>query len=97
MSLSFSPLLRWLSSCHTTPSSLCLLTSSRALYFLLLFFIRLAFFLLFASAITATRLWLPFSSSSTFSASRRRAIFWFCERERVAWHLTTMLVGLWIS
>lgn len=69
------------------------LPSSSALYFLFAFFVRLAFFFLFTSAFTATRLPLPFSISSSFSASNCLATFRFCVRERVAWHLMTMPVG----
>ena len=69
---------------------------SRSRYFLRAFFILLAFFFLAASAFSATRLWSPFSWASTLSAKSERAIFSFCERDRVAWHLTTIPEGAWM-
>lgn len=68
----------------------------RSRYFLRAFFILLAFFFLAASAFSATRLWSPFSWASTLSAKSERAIFSFCERDRVAWHLTTIPEGAWM-
>lgn len=89
------------SSSTSSSSSSCsfcfFLSSSNARYFLRLFFALLAFFFRALSALIAARLWSPFSRASTFSAKISRAIFWFWERERVAWHFTTIPVGLWIS
>lgn len=61
--------------------------------FLRAFFILLAFFFLFISVLSAVLLSDPFSTSSSLSASKRRAMERFCDRDRVACDLTTMPVG----
>lgn len=71
--------------------------SCNTLYFLLDFLLLLAFFLLLMPVFNAFLLSGPFSASSIFSPKRRRAVFRFCSRERVAWHLTTMPVGMCFS
>lgn len=62
-------------------------------YFLRAFFILLAFFFLFISVLSAVLLAGPFSTSSNLSASKRRAMERFWDRDRVAWDLTTTPVG----
>lgn len=86
-------------SSSSTPSSICCpcFASSRALYFLLFFFIELAFLFFFNAFLIASRLCSPFSNASTFAARISFAIFWFWDRERVACDFTTMPVGLWMS
>lgn len=81
----------WSSSCFIFSFS------SNARYFLRLFFVLLAFRFRFRAVLIAVRLSFPFSTMSTFSARISRAIFRFWDWERVAWHLTTMPVGWWIS
>lgn len=61
------------SSSSSPPSS----PSSNARYFLFAFFLLLAFLFLFPSSFIAIRLSGPFSTTSSFSASKRRAIFRF--------------------
>jgi hypothetical protein len=61
-------------------------------YFLLLFFAALALFFRLTSPTIADRLCSPFMSSS-LAASSCRAMLRFCDRDRVAWHFTTMPVG----
>lgn len=68
-------------------------TSSRALYFLLLFLAALLFRLIFTSRTTATLDSLPLVISSTFSASISLAIFRFCDLDLVAWTFNTRPVG----
>ena len=74
----------------SSPSFSC--PSLKARNFLLAFLLLLAFFLLLISAFSAVLLSGPFSASSIFSPRSRRAFFRFWDRERVAWHLTTMPV-----
>lgn len=78
-------------------SSASALSSSNLRYFLLLFFAALAAFLRFTSPTMADRLWSPFWRSSSFCARSSRAILRFWDRDRVAWDLTTMPVGMCLS
>lgn len=87
-------------SCSASPlsvSSASALSSSSLRYFLLLFFAALAAFLRFTSPTIADRLWSPFWRSSSFCARSSRAILRFWDRDRVAWDLTTMPVGMCLS
>lgn len=85
------------SSSSSSSSSAVSLPASRALYFLRLFFILLARFFIFLSATAASRLESPLAISSRRAARRLRAIWRFWARERVAWDLTTMPVGMCLS
>ena len=77
----------------STSSSSPSVPSCEALYFRLAFLLLLAFFFLLISVFNAVLLSDPFSAASTFSASRRLAIFRFCDRDLVACDLITMPVG----
>jgi hypothetical protein len=63
----------------------------------LAFLARLSARFFFTSDTMAVRDCGPFVSSSSLAASRSRAILRFCVRERVAWDLTTMPVGMCFS
>lgn len=87
----------WTSSCTVSICFVFSFSSCNTRYFLRLFFVLLAFRFRLRAALIAVRLSFPFSRMSTFSARISCAIFRFWDWERVAWHLTTIPVGWWIS
>ena len=85
------------SSSSADSSSSASASSAKALYFLRVFFVLLAFFFRLRSALIAERLSSPFSKSSTFSASLIRANLRFCARDRVTCDDTLIPVGMCLS
>lgn len=81
------------SSSSPAPSSSPSFPSCEDLCFRLAFLLLLAFFFLLMSAFNAVLLSGPFSAVSIFSASRRLAIFLFCDRDLVACDLIVVPVG----
>lgn len=72
-------------------------SSSSRLYFRRLFLAALSAFFFFIAPTMAERLWSPLMNSSTFCANISRASLRFWLRDRVAWDLTTMPVGMCLS
>lgn len=72
-------------------------SSSNCLYFRRLFLAALSAFFFFIAPTTAERLWSPLMCSSTRCARISRASLRFWLRDRVAWDLTTMPVGMCLS
>lgn len=71
--------------------------SSSFLYFRRLFFAALSARFFLKPPTIEDRLWSPFCRSSIFCARSSRACLRFCSRERVAWDLTTIPVGICLS